>query len=294
MTGEAFDLRAVLTGPVKPLGPRAFLSGIDKSAVFGSFTLTKTEFVGGAQGDPLRHGGPEKAAHHYPSEHYAAWRAEFGWNDNLDRPGAFGEILSTAGLTEETVAIGDVFEVGKALIEVSQGRQPCWKLNERFRLREMAKLVQSSGRIGWYSRVLREGAVGPDDRMKRLHRHSSDWTISRIWRIFYVDTLNQSELAGLSKMEQLAIGCREYDKQGCDGSCWAAVDRGPDRRRQRGSAPILQSHRLPHLSGGIWKDPQGIRHRRRLTKPAEPATSMDAAVGRGRHLTAKKPGPQFV
>lgn len=203
-------LEALLTGPVQPLGPRAVPSGIAKAEVAGPILLRKTGFEGDAQGDTLRHGGPEKAVHHYPLDHYAAWRSEVGPQPLLDRPGAFGENLSTLGITEKDVAIGDVFEIGTAEIEISQGRQPCWKLNEQFGLPDMAWRVQSSGRIGWYYRVLREGTVGPDDRMRLLHRHSPEWTISRIWRILYVDTLNRSELGSLAKIERLADGCRKY------------------------------------------------------------------------------------
>jgi MOSC domain-containing protein YiiM len=203
-------LEALMTGPVQPLGPRTVPSGIAKVEVAEPILLRRTGFDGDAQGDTLRHGGPEKAVHHYPLDHYAAWRSELGPEHLLDRPGAFGENLSTLGLTERDVAIGDVFEIGTAQIEISQGRQPCWKLNERFGLADMARRVQSSGRIGWYYRVLREGTVGPDDRMRLLHRHSPEWTISRIWRVLYVDPLNRSELGGVAEIERLADGCRKY------------------------------------------------------------------------------------
>lgn len=100
--------------------------------------------------------------------------------------------------------------VGTARLEVSQGRQPCWKLNERFGSPQMARHVQASGRTGWYYRVLREGTVAPQDRMRRVHRADPRWTLARIWRVFYIDTLDRAELEALSRVEALAAGWREH------------------------------------------------------------------------------------
>lgn len=214
MTSEPlFPLRAVLTGPVRPLGARGAPSGIAKVAQPHPVRLTATGFEGDAQGDLKNHGGPDKAVHHYPFEHYAAWEREIGASDLLSRPGAFGENLSTLGLTEETVAIGDVFEAGTALLEVAQGRQPCWKLDERFALRGMARRVQASGRTGWYYRVLRTGLVGPGDPFRLVERSAPDWTLARIWRVFYVDTLNRGELETLSELPRLADGWRDHARR---------------------------------------------------------------------------------
>ncbi len=148
MTSKA--LLSLLTGKILPLGPRGVPSGIVKGPVSGPTNLTVTGFDDDAQGDLVRHGGPEKAVHHYPYEHYAIWKSEIGDNNLLDCPGAFGENFSTVGMSEGTVSIGDVFEIGSAVLEVSQGRQPCWKLNARFGNSAMSRLVQSSGRTGWY------------------------------------------------------------------------------------------------------------------------------------------------
>src|SRR5690606_24865934 len=111
---------------------------------------------------------------------------------------------------ESTVSIGDVFELGSALIEISQGRQPCWKLNERFRHSQMAKLVQTSRRTGWYYRVLKPGIVSPDDRLVCVDRRSPEWTVERICRVFYVDVLNRSELKHLSKLPSLASSWQKH------------------------------------------------------------------------------------
>ncbi|QRI63955.1 MOSC domain-containing protein [Shinella sp. PSBB067] len=210
---RSVPLLSLRIGAVAPLGPRAAPSGIAKSAVAGPLALSLTGFAGDRQGDPVRHGGPEKAVHHYPFEHYAGWARDLGGHPLLDGPGAFGENLSTSGLAEDTVAIGDVFRLGAALIEVSQGRQPCWKLNERFGRTDMARLVQSTGRTGWYYRVLEPGIVAPQESLVLEERRAPEWTLARIWRAFYVDTLNRAELSGIAALERLAEGWRNHARR---------------------------------------------------------------------------------
>lgn len=203
-------LLSLRIGSVAPLGARAAASGIAKSPVTGPLMLSKTGFVGDMQGDTRHHGGPEKAVHHYPFDHYVVWRHELGDHPLLAEPGAFGENIATSGLTEETVAIGDVFALGTALIEVSQGRQPCWRLNERFGRRDMAREVQTSGRTGWYYRVLEPGIVGSGDRLILRDRRSPEWTLARLWRTFYIDPLDRVELSGIAGLERLAEGWRTH------------------------------------------------------------------------------------
>lgn len=213
MTGKADPtaiLGALLVGAVTPLGKRAAPSGIAKTPVDRPLWLGEAGLEGDAQGDIRRHGGPEKAVHHYPFDHYAAWRSELGPLDILSVPGAFGENVSTLGMTEDEVAIGDVFELGGAVLQVSQGRQPCWKLDERFSLPSMAREVQRTGRTGWYHRVLRPGRVSRSDVLIRIDRPAADWTIARVWRAFYVDTMNRPELAAIADLPTLAQGWRDH------------------------------------------------------------------------------------
>lgn len=200
-----------MVGQVAPLGETS--SGIAKAPVVGPLQLTPLGFEGDAQADTRVHGGPDKAVHHYPFDHYAPWREEVGERPALAAPGGFGENLSTVGLDETTVAIGDVFRLGAAVIEVSQGRQPCWKLNLRFDVPDMAQRVQTSGRTGWYYRVLEPGLVAPGDAFLLVDRRSPDWTIHRLWRTLYVDTLNREELAAMAALDHLPEGWRKYARR---------------------------------------------------------------------------------
>ena len=128
----------------------------------------------------------------------------------LTAPGAFGENVSTRGLTEADVAVGDIFRLGEALVQVSQGRQPCWKLSRRFGVQDMARRVQETGRTGWYYRVLQPGLVATGDALERIDRVAPEWTLQRLWHALYVDRLNLAELQGIAALEVLADGWRRY------------------------------------------------------------------------------------
>ncbi|MGE7154888.1 MOSC domain-containing protein [Methylorubrum rhodesianum] len=191
---------AVLTGRVAPLGTAA--SAIAKTAVRGPVAVGPLGLAGDAQADRRVHGGPEKAVHHYALDHAAAWRADLpGLPDLLERPGAFGENFSTVGLTERDVCVGDLWRAGSALLQVSQARQPCFKLNLRFAVPDMARRVQASGRTGWYYRVIEEGIVSAGDALELVGRPHPDWPMSRLLHHLYVDRLDAAalrEIAGLA------------------------------------------------------------------------------------------------
>lgn len=200
----------ILAGQVAPLGLRNAPSGIDKHPVVGRVFVGRAGLTGDAQGDRKHHGGPDKALHHYAFEHYAHWIDAIGHRDVLGRPGAFGENLSTHGITESDVAIGDIFKLGDAVIQVSQGRQPCWKLNTRFDAPNMALQVQQTGFTGWYYRVIEDGVVEAGDALLLQDRASPDWTIRRAWRVLYVDTMNLDELAAMAALPHLPESWRGH------------------------------------------------------------------------------------
>lgn len=201
---------SLLTGRARPLAGSDAQSGIMKTSVNGPLRLGPEGFEGDEQADRRVHGGVEKAVHHYPLDHYQLWREELGDLPALAAPGGFGENISASGPTENTVAVGDVFRLGTALLQVSQGRQPCWKLNHRFEVPDMARRVQQSGRTGWYYRVLEDGLVKTGDRLQLVDRVAPDWTLHRLWHALYVDRLNLDELKGIAALDVLAEGWRKY------------------------------------------------------------------------------------
>lgn len=172
-------IAALLTGKAVALG-EGVVSGIAKQAVDVPLWLAADGLHGDEQGDRQYHGGPEKALHHYALEHYPHWQAAFGAVPPLRGPGAFGENIATRGMTERSVHVGDVYRIGTALVQVSQGRQPCWKLNLRFGHPQAARAVQDSGLTGWYYRVLRPGWIATGDLLELQERPLPDWPLARL------------------------------------------------------------------------------------------------------------------
>jgi MOSC domain-containing protein YiiM len=164
--------RADATDPMD----QVWTTGFFKEPVAGPVWLGRTNLEGDGQADLQNHGGPDKAVNVYPFEHYAYWEQELGVSD-WPR-GAFGENFTVKGLLESDVCIGDVFEVGEALVQVSQPRQPCWKLARRWRRRALAFRVQQTGRTGWYFRVLREGYVQAGTGLVLVERLCPEWTVT--------------------------------------------------------------------------------------------------------------------
>lgn len=185
MTSPSPRLDCLLTGSARPFTRPGSLSAIDKQPRQGPLRVTLLGIAGDEQGDLRVHGGVDKAIHHYPRDHYPDWVAELGEHPLLTRPGAFGENFSSSGWRETDVCLGDRIRVGTALLEISQGRMPCWKLNDRFDVAQMALRVQQSGRTGWYYRVLEEGEVQVGDALQLVERPYGQWSVARLSAVLF-------------------------------------------------------------------------------------------------------------
>ncbi len=191
---------------------RRWASGIFKEPVAGAIRLGRTNLDGDGQGDLKNHGGADKAVNAYAADHYPAWRAELGLDLAAFPFAAFGENFTVAGLTEETVCIGDVYAVGEARVQVSQPRQPCWKLARRWRIRDLAARVEASGRTGWYFRVLTEGHVEAGQPLTLLDRPFPQWAVARanaIMRARKADEIDRETVAAFAACPALAQGWRD-------------------------------------------------------------------------------------
>src|SRR5699024_8652399 len=135
---------------------RPWKSASFKEPVSGKVWLTETGLIGDEIGDKRAHGGPEKALFAYPMNHYAFWKEELDIEIGV---GGMGENLPLEGVDESAVCIGDQYQLGEAVIEVSQPRRPCWKPARRFKIMDFALRIQNSGRTGWYFRVIKEGYI---------------------------------------------------------------------------------------------------------------------------------------
>jgi MOSC domain-containing protein YiiM len=166
------------------------LTSIFKSPVEGRRAVRPHNIDGDRQSDLTVHGGPNKAVYCYPSEHYDYWREQLRDHD-LSVYGNFGENLTTQGLLENDVFIGDVFRVGSAILKVTQPRMPCFKLGIRFNLGTMVKLFWQSGRSGIYFSLVGEGDVGAGDSIERLSRGPEEITISDVVRLYRGDEASE-------------------------------------------------------------------------------------------------------
>lgn len=166
---------------------KEIITGICKSAVSGPLLLKKLGFEGDGVGDLRYHGGPDKAVCVYSKEHYPRWEKILGITLP---PAAFGENLTVSHLHEEDVCIGDIFQLGTAVAQVSQPRQPCKTLAARYDRGDMIKLVRDSGRTGFYLRVIEEGMVEKGGPLVLKERDPHGITVAFANRIYHHDNRN--------------------------------------------------------------------------------------------------------
>lgn len=163
------------------------------------------------QGDARFHGGPERALHHYPAEHYAYWQALY---PALPWPlASFAENLSSRGLTEEQVCIGDIFRWGDVLLQVSQPRSPCYRLNRLGAHPELAQVVQDSGRCGWFYRVLKPGFVSAENSFELVQRSYPSLSVAQALHHFYHFPMERAGLQQLQLCPALSARWREAAAQ---------------------------------------------------------------------------------
>jgi MOSC domain-containing protein YiiM len=182
---------------------RLWTTGFYKQPVVGPVRLGVTNIEGDGQADLVHHGGPDKAVLAYAAEHYDSWRRELNIQALLF--GAFGENFTVEGMTEADVCIGDIWKVGdEAKVQVSQPRQPCWKLARRWRVKTLARQVQETGRTGWYYRVLAEGVVAAGMPMVLVERPQPVWSVERANRVMHADKDDLQAAAELAAIPALS------------------------------------------------------------------------------------------
>jgi MOSC domain-containing protein YiiM len=181
---------------------REWTTGFFKEPVTGSLLVTRLGIDGDGQADLVNHGGLDKAINVYPYEHYAGWMKEL---DIVLEKGAFGENFTTTGLLEQEVCIGDVFQAEGLLLQVTQPRQPCWKLARRWRINDLAARVERTGRTGWYFRVLQEASVSPDQQLTLVERQHPEWSVARANEVMHHRMSDTGAARALSQCTALSL-----------------------------------------------------------------------------------------
>ena len=162
---------------------RPIQTGIFKYPVHPPIRLGLEDVVGDHVIDRRFHGGLDKACYLYSADHYPFWRGQYPdleWDF-----GMFGENLTVEGLDESTLRIGDVYRIGSALVQVSQPRQPCFKLGIRFGDPGMVKAFIQEAKPGTYVRVLEKGEVDEGMDMELVERNEEAITIRDLYRLLY-------------------------------------------------------------------------------------------------------------
>jgi len=186
-------------------------TSIFKSPVEGPIEVKRLNLRGDQQADLTVHGGVDKAIYGYPSEHYAHWRKELPQADL--QWAAFGENLTTEGLREESLYIGDQLRIGSTLLMVTQPRVPCYKLTIRFDRDDLIKRFIASNTSGFYFAVIEEGLVTAGDEIKIEHRDPAGISVADINHLYYGKTHSGELLRRAVDLEALPEGWRQHFRQ---------------------------------------------------------------------------------
>ncbi len=203
MQGLFGMVSAVMTGKVIEYddGSKQYPTAYMKEMTDYQVWLSDTGLQGDFQADRKHHGGPEKAVLFYAAASYAMWRETYGFDFGY---GSFGENVTVTVWDEESVCIGDIFQIGEALVEVSQPRQPCWKISSVLEDKKMLGNVLATGRTGWYCRVLKEEYLQRGMTVTLKERPNPDWTVARANAVMRQKKERPSEVAGLLALPQLS------------------------------------------------------------------------------------------
>ncbi|OUB82823.1 MOSC domain-containing protein [Bacillus thuringiensis serovar medellin] len=181
-------------------------TGINKKQVKEPVYLSFVKFNGDGQADLIHHGGVDKAVCVYTGDHYPYWEKEL--NQDLVY-GAFGENITVSGMSEEDVCIGDTFELGQAIVQVTQPRQPCFKLAKKYNIPKLPLYFQETGYTGFYFRVLKEGWVSSVDTLKRLQSDPKGVSVAFANRIMHKEKQNIEGVKRILEVNALSNSWRK-------------------------------------------------------------------------------------
>ncbi|MCE9687885.1 MOSC domain-containing protein [Shewanella sp. AS16] len=177
-------------------------SGIDNKWAVSRLQVLTDTVVGDAQADARHHGGPDRVLHHFPREHYGQYRRWDLITDLRDAP-SMGENISTVGLNESQIHIGDIVSIGEVRLQVTQPRSPCYKLNLQFGHREFALAMQQTAMCGWFYRVLEPGTIGKGDEIRLLERLSGI-SVAEAMRLYFLPEFDAKAYEKLAACPGLA------------------------------------------------------------------------------------------
>jgi MOSC domain-containing protein YiiM len=207
-----------------PSGGKNITTGIFKQPVKGRVRLRTVNLDGDGQADLKNHGGIHRAVYVYSIENYDYWKRELGRDDFSY--GQFGENFTVEGMLEENVHIGDVFQIGGALVQVSEPRVPCAKLALKMGMPAFPKRFLASERVGFYLRVLQEGEVGAGDPIEWVKTDPEQMTVQEFVHLSYFDEGNLEGVRKALRIATLPPDWREWFEEVLAKSGEAAPEKG--------------------------------------------------------------------
>ncbi len=201
---EPVAIDALFAGGIGILGEEGHRSGMFKNRIETEARLFADGIVGDEHADRRVHGGPEKAVHHFAAENYASLAGAFRQVADALVPGSLGENVSTHGMNERNVHIGDIYRAGSVTLQVSQPRSPCWKINHRFSVDGMSLHVARERITGWYYRVIEAGAIAPGDSITLLERTTDRFSIDAFWTVQSAHSPQIDDMEALIAVDGLA------------------------------------------------------------------------------------------
>lgn len=202
-----FEIMSINVGKPREVAYQGKLisTAIWKTAIDTPIMLSNTNLAGDGQADLVNHGGLDKAVMIYSYDHYDYWEQKL--NRELAY-GSFGENVTVAGLTEHDVCIGDTFQWGEAVIQISQPRYPCYKLEIRHGLPGIVQLVLATGFSGYYIRVLQSGLVSRESELHRLQQHPHRMSVATVSEAFANKSTPIEKIQRILAVDELSEGWR--------------------------------------------------------------------------------------
>ena len=179
-------------------------TAINKKAVAKAKYLSYLGLDGDECADKRFHGGVDRALHHYPEEHYALWQELYGADKRPWKAPGMGENISSQGINESMVCVGDRFQLGEAIIEISQPRSPCFKLNACWNKKGISALMQQRSLCGWLYRVIQPGMVDYDSTLTRVEKSAYPLSVKNVSELFFCSPLSKEGLYQLMEISALS------------------------------------------------------------------------------------------
>ncbi|QHS24099.1 MOSC domain-containing protein [Virgibacillus sp. MSP4-1] len=208
MKHKIFPLKSINVGRIETLhyGEKTLKTAMRKRPITEPAYVSKTGFLEDQQ-EFKGHGGTEKALCLYPTEHYTYWQDILEGVEN--HTALFGENLSSTGITEDNTHIGDIFQLGEAVIQVTEPRTPCHKIATRYNVPDLARQMRDQGNTGFLFRVLEEGYVRPGDALYLKERDANQVSVSFVNHVKFFDPKNQEKIAEVLAVDALSKTLRK-------------------------------------------------------------------------------------